>query len=245
MNVDYSIIIPAYNEENWLPVTLFALKQAMSELDRVGELIVVDNNSTDNTANIAIQQGASLIFEAINHISKARNTGAVQAKGKYLIFVDADTHISPSLLKQALRCLESGDCIGGGTTVEFDIPLKKVTALGLLVWNWLSVKLGMAAGCFVFCRQDAFEAIGGFSEKVYASEEIWLSRQLKKLGRSQQRQFCIIRNNPAISSGRKLHWYSLGQQWLLLVMMLIFPFFVRFKSLCGFWYKRPENDQSR
>lgn len=244
MNVDYSLIIPAYNEENWLPVTLFTLKKAMSELDWVGELIVVDNNSSDRTADVATQQGANLVFEGINQISRARNAGATQAKGKYLIFVDADTQISPALLNQALSWLESGNCIGGGTTVEFDIPLTTMAALGLAAWNWISVKLGLAAGCFIFCRRDAFEAIGGFSEKVYASEEIWLSRQLKKRARIEKRQFCIISNNPAISSGRKFNWYSIGHQFVLLTMMVLFPFFVRFKSLCGFWYKRPESDSS-
>ncbi|MCW8956400.1 MAG: glycosyltransferase [Gammaproteobacteria bacterium] len=241
MKIDYSLIIPAYNEENWLADTIVTLKKTMSEMDWMGELIVVDNNSTDGTAEVAKQYGATLVFEAINQISRARNAGAAVASGRYLVFVDADTHIPSALLQQALTRLESGNCIGGGTTVEFDIPLARITALGLAGWNWLSVKLGLAAGCFIFCRRDAFDKIGGFSEKVYASEEIWLSRKLKKLGRIQQRRFCIIEHHPAISSGRKLHWYSFGQQLVMLLIMILFPFFVRFKSLCGFWYKRPDN----
>lgn len=242
MQFDYSIIIPAYNEENWLADTLSGLETAMSQLHWTGELIVVDNNSTDSTADVAKRFAATLVFEKINQISRARNAGAAVASGRYLIFIDADTHISAELLSMALSRLDSGSCIGGGTTVEFDIPLNLASAAGLAVWNWISVSLGLAAGCFVFCRREAFEAVGGFSEKVYASEEIWLSRKLKKLGRIQKRSFCIIDTNPAISSGRKLHWYSMGQQIFMMSVMIVFPFFVRFKSLCGFWYKRPDKD---
>jgi hypothetical protein len=98
----------------------------------------------------------------------------------------------------------------------------------------------LAAGCFVFCRRDDFNSLGGFSEDVYASEEIWLSRQLRRLGRKRGQRFDIIVDTPAHSSGRKLEWYSTGRQAMLLIMLTFFPFAVRFKSLCGFWYRRPE-----
>jgi hypothetical protein len=98
----------------------------------------------------------------------------------------------------------------------------------------------LAAGCFVYVRADAFVAVGGFSEEVYASEEIWLSRRLRRWGKARSEKFCIIGEYAAISSGRKLEWFGAWQQAGLLIMVLLFPFFVRFKKLCGFWYKRPE-----
>ncbi len=237
--VEYTIIVPAYNEESWLPVTLQALHEAMAAVSLRGELIVVDNNSTDVTARLARQQGARVVFEAYNQISRARNTGVRAALGHYLVFVDADTQISPKLLAASLENLESGRCCGGGARVQFDRPLNTAGRLGLAAWNSLSTRLKLAAGCFVYCRRDAFEAAGGFSEAVYASEEIWLSRRLRRWGRKRGKDFCIVRDFPVCSSGRKLEWFSTWQQVLLLLLVILFPPFVRFRRLCGFWYNRP------
>lgn len=239
MSIDYSVIVPAYNEEMWLPSTLGLLQQAMSKSSLRGELIVVDNNSNDATAEVARECGARVVFEPLNQISRARNAGARVAQGRYFIFVDADTHIRAELLQLALENL-SGRCCGGGAEVAFDQPLRRDVRLALGTWNALSRRMHLAAGCFVFVRRDAFEAVGGFSERVYASEEIWFSRAVRRWGRSRQLEFCIIANHKAVSSGRKLQWFSTWQQLGLLVMCLFLPFFVRFKKLCGFWYRRPK-----
>lgn len=239
MAVDYSIIVPAYNEERWLPSTLLALQLAMEQLPLTGEVIVVDNNSTDSTAVLAAQHGARVVFEAHNQISRARNAGARNAQGRYLVFVDADTHVSPGLLATALDNLDNTKCCGGGATVEFDTDLNTAGRLGLAAWNTLSTRRKLAAGCFIYCSREAFDAVGGFSESVYASEEIWLSRRLRRWGRNRGQLFCIISDYPAHSSGRKLEWFSTWQQTGLLLLMILFPFFVRYKRLCGFWYKRP------
>jgi glycosyltransferase involved in cell wall biosynthesis len=240
MAIDYSIIVPAYNETAFLPGTVEAIHEAMRQTPLKGELIVCDNNSSDDTAACAESLGAKVVFEPINQISRARNMGAAQALGRYLVFIDADTLISPELLIEALRRLESGRYCGGGSLVSFDQELSWAAERGLHFWNWLSKNMGLAAGCFVFCKREDFEAIGGFSEAVYASEEIWLSRQLRKLGKPRGEHYAIIEDYPVHSSGRKLEWYSTGRQVLLLVMLTIFPFAVRYKRLCGFWYRRPE-----
>ena len=91
MSIDYSVIIPAFNEEAFLPQTLNYLQESMSRIDEQGEVIVVDNNSSDRTADIAREYGTQLVFEAVNQISRARNAGAKIAQGEYLIFLDADT----------------------------------------------------------------------------------------------------------------------------------------------------------
>lgn len=239
MTVDYSIIVPAYNEEALLAATLGQLKVAMASQTLAGELIVVDNNSTDQTTEIARGLGASVVFESINQISRARNAGARHAQGRYLVFVDADTRIGPELLRQALDNLETGQCSGGGAVVTLDSGLHRGALLVLRLWNRLSVWLGLAAGCFFYCRRDDFDRCGGFSEQVYASEEIWLSRCLKHTGKQAGRRFCVIGAPGAVSSGRKLHWYGHATQVALLLALLLFPFLVRYKYFCGFWYRRP------
>jgi glycosyltransferase involved in cell wall biosynthesis len=185
--VAYSVIIPAYNEENYLPRTLDALQAAMAAIDRPGEIIVVDNNSSDATAEIARRRGARVVFEKINQISRARNAGAAHARAEYLLFVDADTLISAELLGRALDNLQQEDCCGGGATVSPDRPLEFFYQIGLLFWNRLSVRFGMAAGSFVYCRKEGFEAVGGFSQKVYVGEEIWFSINYGKWGKARNR----------------------------------------------------------
>jgi len=80
--IDYSVIVPAFNEEAFLGHTLDALRQAMATVSLHGEVIVTDNNSTDTTAEIAAASGAKVVFEPVNQISRARNAGARQAAGR-------------------------------------------------------------------------------------------------------------------------------------------------------------------
>ena len=239
MSIDYSIIIPAYNEEDYLAKTLAAIEDAMSHMELNGEIIVVDNNSNDRTAEIAKQHGTQVVFEAINQISRARNAGAHLAQGRYLIFVDADTTVPTELLKNAVNNLKSGKIIAGGACVAGDVPLTGSMKRLLNLWNWISIHTKNAAGSFIYCHREDFQTIGGFSEAVYASEEIWLSGKLRRLGKKRNQSFCIIKEPPVITSMRKLQWYSPLRIYLYTILLALFPFIVRIKSLCMMWYRRP------
>ena len=88
------VIIPAFNEADYLPSTLEAIQRASEHLrgraDVDVEVIVVDNNSTDETAAIAEAMGATVVGEPVQGIGRARNRGASVAEGDVLVFVDAD-----------------------------------------------------------------------------------------------------------------------------------------------------------
>ena len=74
-----SIVIPAFNEERLIERCLQSISASLVANLKpcfTSEIIVVDNNSTDNTANLARQAGAQVIFEPINQIGRARNAGA-------------------------------------------------------------------------------------------------------------------------------------------------------------------------
>ncbi|MDH5178556.1 MAG: glycosyltransferase [Gammaproteobacteria bacterium] len=239
MTVDYSIIIPAYNEAAVLERTLREIKTAMAAVPFKGEIVVCDNNSTDRTSNIGYSAGAKVVFENRNQISRARNTGAKHAEGRYLIFVDADTIVPPALLQKALDNLAGGKTCGGGAHVKFDIDVTPGVTRVLNFWNWISSSFGLAAGCFIYCTRQDFKACGGFSNNVYASEEIWFSLALKYKARKTGRKFRIINLPKVITSARKLEWYSYRYQIGLLIMLTLFPFLVRSKKFCEYWYKRP------
>jgi len=241
MSPRYSIIIPAYNEEKWLPRTLSAMEKAMKTMVVPGEIIVVDNNSSDQTSRIAAQYNARVVFEPVNQISRARNTGAQVARGRFFIFLDADTFLSPTLLHTALNNLSSGVCCGGGCMVEMDTSMGHFNNKILDMWNWISLTFGFAAGCFIYCLKEGFEAAGGFSEKVYASEEIWFSRRLQAWGKRHGMDFRIITSPPITTSSRKLNWFSPVQLVLTALVLTMFPFLLRFRSFCSHWYYRPKN----
>lgn len=212
----------------------------MHSLPQPGEVIVVDNNSTDATGDIARASGARLVFEPVNQISRARNAGAAVARGEYLVFVDADTRISADVLARALEQLREAQVCGGGATVAMRHP-HWFPARILAAWNAFSRLTRIAAGCFMFCRRDAFTACGGFSEKVYASEEIWLSIALTRWGRSHAQRFVILRES-VTTSARKVDWLSTGAMVRQVLVILLFPLAVRSKRFCGAWYVRPGAD---
>ncbi len=240
MTPDYSIIIPAYNEEQLLPDTLSSVRRAMAALpERSGEIVVTDNDSTDDTPEIARAAGAEVVFEEHRQIARARNTGGQFSRGRYLIFVDADTVITPELLAKTLTALDSGKICGGGTVVRFDRRRSRVIDFLLWLWVFFSRRLKVACGAYVFCLREAFEAIGGFDERYYAAEELYFSRDLKRWGRPRRLGFAIL-DEPIVTSGRKLDWYSRPALLRAMRRIVFRPSARRSRASCQLWYVRPD-----
>ena len=236
MTSAYAVVIPAFNEEAFLPATLDALERAMAAVDLPGEVIVVDNNSTDATAEVARAHDARVVFEPVNQISRARNTGARSSDAPHLVFLDADTQLPPKVLRAALDALAAGAC-GGGALVTFDRPMPALARGMLGVWNGVAKRVGLAAGCFVYCTREGFESAGGFSEKVFAGEEVFFSRALVRWGRKRGRPFTVIREPRVISSARKLEHHSTPKVAAILFILAVCPLLIRFRFFCGPWYK--------
>lgn len=242
---DYSVIIPAFNEEEYLPKTLEALNIARKQLTVfAGECIVVDNQSTDNTVAVAHKYGCRVVQEPIRQISRARNTGAKAALGANLVFVDADTIVPSETFAKALHALEGNEILCGGARLSFDQTYGRWISGKLLpaMWNFISEKMKFFAGSFIFCKADLFFECGGFPESHFAGEEIVLAKNLKRTCRKRGKQVMVISTPPVISSARKLNWYS---DWAMLKMILPLiglPFFLRNRKACRFWYQRPTKD---
>src|SRR5206468_2060916 len=153
-----SVIIPAFNEERLLGETLRTVQEASTAFVEAGwetELIVCDNNSTDRTAEIARAKGATVVFEPINQIARARNKGAEAATGDWLLFVDADSRPGRELFADVSDAIASGKYLAGGCTVKLDAQLRKAKFITGL-WNWLSRTFKLLAGSFIFCETAAF-----------------------------------------------------------------------------------------
>ena len=206
-----SLIVPAYNEEVMIGETLRTLVASARSVGEPFELIVVDDASTDATAEIARAHGAAVVRVEQHRISAVRNAGARAAQGDVFLFVDADTLVPAATLVQMLDALRQG-AVGGGARVRFDEQ-------GLGPWShavvafgcWVMYRLRLAGGCFLFARREAFDAAGGFDERYFASEEIHFALALKKIGRFAMLPAAVL------SSGRKLRLFS---GWQMLRQML-------------------------
>jgi glycosyltransferase involved in cell wall biosynthesis len=238
-----AFIIPAYNEELLLPNTLNNLLQICSKLPSYkAEIIVVDNNSTDKTAEIAQSLNTRVIFEPINQISRARNAGAKAAShADYLFFIDADTTPSLDVISEALRLMESQRYCGGGTIVTFDSSKNNIF---VKFWTTVSKLTQLAAGAFIFCTNEAYKGCGGYSESIYAAEDLVFSRALQKWGKSHGKQkFTIITKYPIITSDRKMKWFTNWEIFTKLFLLGLMPWKLRSRKNADFWYKRPESSK--
>lgn len=205
-----SIVIPAFNEERLLGETLSRVQAARMTFAMAGcesELIVCDNNSTDHTAEIAGAGGATVVFEPINQIARARNRGAAAASGDWLLFIDADSHPSAELFGDVVEQIKSGKCLAGGSTVHLEAGYPKANFITGL-WNFASRWRRLLAGSFIFCEAAAFRKVGGFSNELFAGEELDLSERLKKLARETGRELVILHRHPLLTSARKMRLYS-------------------------------------
>ncbi len=240
-----SVVIPAYNEAAYIPKTLSSLFKATNDYGSGVEAIVVDNNSTDDTAEIARSFGATVVFEPINQIARARNAGARAASGEYLVFLDADTVIEGNILDKVAATLSSGRVIGGGAWAEPDSDWLGRFVFKYLINRGLALK-NVTVGPFLYCEREAFQKVGGFDEALYAAEEFSLARRLKREGRKSNKQWKIIRydkRHRVVTSARKFRRFG-GLEMAVQNAHLIWKpnQKLREKNQCWFWYDARKKD---
>lgn len=229
-----SVVLPAFNEEKLLPAALAAVREAASAFTSRGwewECVVCDNNSTDGTAAVARAAGATVVFEPVNQIGRARDAGARAATGEWLVFIDADSAPSSALFASIADRIASGRALGGGSTVELEPGTPRYARFVCGLWNLWSRLAGWAAGSCVWVEAEAFRAAGGFGTEYYAGEEVFLSRRLKALARRSGRRFVILADHPLRTSSRKLKLYTLTEGG---------RFFFRMLFTAGRAAKRPD-----
>jgi len=219
--------------------TLPRIKEAISAFSERGwdsELIVCDNNSTDRTPDVAREAGAKVVFEPVNQIARARNTGAQAASGDWLVFVDADSQPCKALFAEVAEEILTGRCLAGGCTVKLDgdYPFgRRVVQL----WNWLSRTFRLLAGSFIFCEAGIFREVGGFDQDLFAGEELELSRKLKPLAKQKRKRITILHKHPLLTSGRKMELYRPGEHLWFVVKAVVRPNRVlTSREQCLTWY---------
>jgi glycosyltransferase involved in cell wall biosynthesis len=220
-----SIIVPAFNEEQFLGKTLAQIKAAASALANTGwgtEMIVCDNNSTDRTAEIARAAGATIVFEPVNQISRARNSGAAAATGDWLVFVDADSHPSSELFADMAKEIQSGTCFAGGATICWDRE-NLLTALMMPILNVGFRWRRFLHGPFMFIESATFQKLGGFSLETFAAEDLELGGRLQNLAKETGKRFVILHRHPILTSARRLKGHSPLVSFKMLYYIIFVP----------------------
>jgi len=213
-----SVVIPAYNEEDYLLSCL----ESIGRQDYPGgyEVIVVDNASTDNTARIARDWGAKVVYESKRSPACARQKGAEVATGELIAFIDADTqapaHWLSTIVSRFVREPETvvisgpyayGDAgrankiasyAGNFFSIITDHLFRKVLNKGGALW-----------GCNFAVRRSAFWKVGGFDTSIrFYGEEYELSLRLKKAGKA-----AIIPRLFVLTSARRLKRIGVVNQY--------------------------------
>jgi glycosyltransferase involved in cell wall biosynthesis len=215
----YSLIIPAYNEEAYLPRLLDSVDRARLRYHAGAasiEVIVADNGSTDRTAQIGRSRGCGVVAVEKRMIAAVRNGGARTARGEILGFVDADIQIHPDTFNEIDRALAGGKVVGGATGMRFERSSVGLTCTyGVLMLLGALIRLSYGARPalevdtgVVFCRRCDFEEIAGYDEKRFFAEDVQLLLALGRLGRKRGEQLARGTNARAVFSTRKFDKYG-------------------------------------
>ena len=191
-----SAIITTKNEEKNIENCLQSIK---SQTFKNIELIVVDNFSEDKTAELARKFAAKIYFKG-NERSAQRNYGAKVACGKYLIYLDADMILSPTVIEE---CVVKCEC----EKVDALYVPERIVGDGF----WIKVRdfersfyTGTVIDAVRFVRKDLFLQVGGFDETLVGPEDWDFDRKIRKIGRTSVAIVPLYHNEGRFSMKRYL-----------------------------------------
>lgn len=208
-NLRFSLVIPAYNEQAYLPRlldTVDAARAAYTGGAAAIEVIVSDNASTDDTAAVAASRGCRVTRVDKRVIAAVRNAGGDAARGEIVCFVDADMRIHPQTFNEIDRALAAGRVVAGATGAlpdRWSLGLIVTAALMLPLCALFRIDTGV-----VFCRREDFLAIGGYREHRLYAEDVAFLYDLWSLGRPRQQGLTRVLSARAIASTRKFDKYG-------------------------------------
>lgn len=173
-----SVVIPAYNAVSYLPQTMGSvLQQTFTDF----EVLIVDDGSSDDTANWAAQITDSrvrLISQPNQGAGAARNTGIENARGEYIAFLDADDFWEPTKLAKQVQCLDTRPEIGlvhtwvNVANADGRLSERVMTTEGEgHIWHQIVVYNPVKSGSTAMVRRECFEAVGRFDSSLKYAED--------------------------------------------------------------------------
>jgi glycosyltransferase involved in cell wall biosynthesis len=205
-NPGVSIVIPAFNEEKFLPDTLASIQAARDafqrEFNQPTEVIVVNNCSTDHTRNLGMQLGARVVDFDKRNIAAVRNAGIRAATYDVVITVDADSFVPEKALTEIWKAMSTGKYVGGGVRTAMQSERIILRALLFFFDRFILHGFGISAGMFFFWKSAA-ERINGFPEQFMVGEDSVFALLLRKDARKHGLKFCNLNSVQLLTKDRK------------------------------------------
>lgn len=203
-----SVIITTKNEQDVIENLLKSLKnQTYKKL----EIILVDNNSSDLTVKIAKKYGIK-VFTFGPERSTQRNFGAKKSKGKYLLFLDADMELSPSVIKECVKVAQE-DQVSGIVIPEVSVAKNFWERVKAYERSFYNEEGDIVTDAARFFLKKVFLKAGGYDESITGPEDWDLPENIKALGYRMNRINSVIYHRERITSifnlARKKYYYGL------------------------------------
>jgi len=195
-----SVIITTKNEERNIANCLESIKNQKLNSHFPIEIIVVDNNSTDKTKEIALSY-TDKVYNVGPERSAQRNFGVRQASGKYILYLDSDMILSENVVKECVEKCENED------NIALYIP-------EIIIGNgfWIKVRdfersfyNATVIDCVRFVRRDEFLELGGFDENLTGPEDWDFDRRIREVGKVDIIEAPIHHNERDFALGKYLN----------------------------------------
>jgi glycosyltransferase involved in cell wall biosynthesis len=197
--MDFSVIVPAFNEENRIRACLESIRAQRTSLSF--ELIVSDSDSQDRTAAIAREYADKVVVCRERGTARARNEGARLACGDILVFIDSDTTIHPDYLETIRDVFHDRNVLAVSCAFKFTRRSPGLRAVEYLTNSYFMARSLVSAttlpGFNVCIRSDTFDRMGGF--RLCHLEDLDMSIKLRRLGRT-----VYIPRRKVVTSSRRL-----------------------------------------
>lgn len=205
----FTVVIPARNEESFLPQCLSALNRAAAYAATTFQLIVVVNRSTDRTEEIARAAGAEIVASDAMSLSIIRNAGLARARGEIVVTVDADSRVSQRMFAEIAKYMKRPNVVGGAVAILPERLSAGIFLTGLMLLPWV-IRHRISGGLF-FARRETWIALGGFDESLVSVEDIDFAKRLRACGKARGQRFVVLVRAWITTSCRKFDrlgdWY--------------------------------------
>ena len=190
-----SFVVPAYNEEAYLPACLESILAQTKGMAETVEIIVVNNASSDRTREVALRYaGVTVVDEIRKGLTFARQAGFAASTGELIAHVDSDSRLTPGWVDTVLKTFGREQHLAAlsGPVVYYDLTAKQRVAVQVfygIAWltyvlNRYVLRVGsMVQGGNFVLRRDALEKIGGFNTAIaFYGEDTDIARRMNQVG---------------------------------------------------------------
>jgi len=190
-----SFVVPAYNEENYLPACLESILKQTAGREHLFEIVVVNNASTDRTREVALRYpGVKVVDEPRKGLTFARQAGFLSTSGALIANVDSDSRLTPGWVDRVLTAFAKDQNLVAlsGPFIYYDLtPAQQIGVRGFYLIAWLTYAINryilrvgsmVQGGNFVVSRA-ALERIGGFNLSIsFYGEDTDIARRMSAVG---------------------------------------------------------------